>query len=131
MPKAKILVVDDEIDVREALSNFLSKKIDCEVEEAPNGEEALKKLKKDKFDLVILDIKMPGLSGIDVMKEAAKFTPETKILAVSGYDSHEVAEEALRSGAYDYMHKPQSTEGIELKVKDILTKINKYAPKTS
>lgn len=129
MEKPKILVVDDEEDVRERLTNFIFRRFICEIDKAANGSEALEKLKKDKFDLMILDIKMPGLSGIDVINEAVKFTPETKILAISAYDSHEVADGALRAGAIDYIHKPQTTEGMELKIKDILSKLGKYAPK--
>jgi len=122
MPEVKILVVDDEEDVRESLGNFLSRRIDCTLEKAASGEEALKKLKGDKFDLVLLDIKMPGLSGIDVMKETAKFSPQTKFLAISGYDSDEVADEALKAGATDFITKPQTPATILLKVKSILGK---------
>lgn len=131
MPKVKILVVDDEEDVRDRLSSMIQRKFYCDVDKAANGTEALEKLRKDKFDLVVLDIKMPGLSGIDVIKEASKFTPDTKILAVSAYDSHEVADEALRQGAIDFIHKPQTTEGIELRIRDILTGMGKYEPKQS
>lgn len=129
MQKPRILVVDDEEDVRERLTNFIFRRFICDVDKASNGSEALEKLRKDKFDLVILDIKMPGLSGIDVIKEAVKFTPETKILAISGYDSHEVADGALGAGAIDFIHKPQTIEGIELKIKGILTQIGKYSAK--
>jgi two-component system nitrogen regulation response regulator NtrX len=129
MPEAKILVVDDEEDVRERLGNFLARRISCALEKAASGEEALKKLKEDNFDLVLLDIRMPGLSGIDVMKETAKFSPQTKFLAISGYDSDEVADEALKVGAVDFVTKPQTTAAILLKVKDILSKLGKYAPK--
>jgi YesN/AraC family two-component response regulator len=58
-----------------------------------------------------------------------KFTPETKFLAVSGYDSDEIAGEALRAGAVDFVHKPQTIEGIERKLKVILKSIGKYSPK--
>ena len=126
MEKPRILVVDDEEDVRDPLASMLLKRFDCEVDKASDGRQALDKLKEKFFDLVILDIKMPGLSGIDVIKEAVKFTPDTKILAVSAYDSHDVADEALKAGAIDFMHKPQTIKGIELKIKDILTKIDKY-----
>ena len=129
MPEARILVVDDEEDVRESLGKFLARRINCVMEKAASGEEALDKLKKDSFDLVLLDIKMPGLSGIDVMKETAKFSPQTKFLAISGYDSDDVADEAIKFGAVDFVTKPQTTATILLKVKDILTKINKYSPK--
>lgn len=127
--KPKILVVDDEPEVREHLSGLISKWFVCEVDKASNGQEALSKLKKDKFDLVVLDIRMPGLSGIDVIKEAAKFTPETKILAISAYDSQDVANEAIKYGAIDFIHKPQTAAGIERKVKDALKKIGKYQPR--
>ncbi len=86
-------------------------------------------VREKKPDIVLMDIKMPGLSGIDVIREAIKFTPQTQFLAISGYDSSEVADEALRAGAVDFIHKPQTVEGIERKVRDILKKIGKYAPK--
>jgi YesN/AraC family two-component response regulator len=120
MSEIKILVVDDEDDVRESLGNFIARRIDCVLEKAASGEEALNKLKSEKFDLVLLDIKMPGLSGIDVMKETVKFSPQTKFLAISGYDSDEVANEALKAGAVDFVTKPQTPAAIVLKVKDIL-----------
>lgn len=125
----RILVVDDEADVCERMAELISRHFACKVDTALNGREALDKLKKDKTDLVVLDIRMPGLSGIDVIKEMVKFTPETKILAVSAYDSQDVANEALKYGAVDFIHKPQTSEGIERKVRDILKKIGKYSPK--
>jgi len=127
--KPKILVVDDEEEVRLHLGNLIARHFNCEVDRAANGQEALDKLRTNKFDVVVLDIKMPGLSGIDVIREAVKFTPETKFLAVSAYDSADVANEALKAGAVDFVHKPQTIVGIERKVKDILKKIGKYAPK--
>jgi CheY-like chemotaxis protein len=127
--KPKILVVDDEEEVRLHLGNLIARHFSCEVDRAANGQEALDKLKTHKFDVVVLDIKMPGLSGIDVIREAVKFTPDTKFLAVSAYDSTDVADEALRVGAVDFVHKPQTIGGIERKVKDILKKIGKYVPK--
>lgn len=127
--KPRILVVDDEEDVRNRLGNLINRHFVCEIDRASNGQEALDKLKLDRFDLVVLDIKMPGLSGIDVIKKAVKFTPDTKFLAVSAYDSTEVADEALRVGAVDFVHKSQSIEGIERKVRDILKKIDRYSPK--
>lgn len=97
MPKARILIIDDEEDIRESLGNIISRKINCSIEKAATGEEALKKLKEDKFDLALVDIKMPGLSGIDVIQEAKKFSPQTKFLAISGYDSNDIASSALEN----------------------------------
>lgn len=127
--KPKILIVDDEEDVLESLGSIISKRFNCIIEKASSGAEALDKLRKDSFDLAVMDIKMPGLSGIDVIKEAVKFTPQTKILAISAYDSQEVAGGALSAGAVDFIHKPQSADAIELKIKHILTQIGKYEPK--
>jgi len=127
--KPKILLVDDEVDVVERLANIILRRINCVVEKASDGRQALEKLKKDTFDLVLLDIKMPGLSGIDVIKEAVKFTPQTKILAISAYDSQDVADSALKAGAIDFIHKPLTKEAIELKLKQILSQIGKYQPK--
>lgn len=129
VPKPRILVVDDEEEARTYLGKLIGRFFNCEVEKATDGQEALDKLKANKFDLVVLDIKMPGLSGIDVIREAIKFTPETKFLAVSAYDSDDIAAEALRVGAVDFLHKPHTVEGIERKIKDILKKIGKYSPK--
>lgn len=127
--RPKILVVDDEEEVRTHLGNVIGRHFNCEVDRAANGQEALDKLKTNKFDVVVMDIKMPGLSGIDVIREAIKFTPHTKFLAVSAYDSSDIANEALKAGAVDFVHKPQTIESIERKVRDILKKIGKYAPK--
>jgi len=129
MQEPKVLVVDDEMDVRERLSNILSRNIKCQIRQASDGKQALDELKKDSFDLVVLDIKMPGLSGIDVIKEAGKFTPQTAFLAISAYDSKEVADGALNAGAADFLHKPLTKEAVELKVKDILSRSGKYIPK--
>lgn len=129
LTRPKILIVDDEADVVERLGNIILRRFNCVVENATNGKQALEKLKKDTFDLVLLDIKMPGLSGIDVIKEAVKFTPQTKILAISGYDSQEVAGQALKAGAVDFLPKPLTKEAIEIKLKHILSQTGKYQPK--
>jgi len=120
MAGIRILVVDDEHDVTDNLSRFIARKFACEVEKAYNGSDALEKIKASPFDLVIMDIKMPGLSGIDVIKEAIKFSPGMKILAVSAYDSPEVANEALKAGAIDYIHKPQPIETLETRIRQAL-----------
>lgn len=127
--RPKILVVEDEEEIRTLLANFIAEHFACEVDKSANGQEALEKLRNTRFDLAILDIKMPGLSGLDVIREAIKFTPQTQFLAVSAYDSHDIADEALKAGAVDFIPKPHTLEGIERKVRDILKKIGKYAPK--
>jgi DNA-binding NtrC family response regulator len=125
MPKAKILVVDDEEDARDYLSRIIRRKFNCSLAKASSGEEALLKLKEEKFDLVVLDIKMPGLSGIDVMRRSVELAPHTKFLAISAYDSNDVANAALKAGAIDFIPKPHTMELLELKLKEALNNIGK------
>ena len=127
--KPRILIVDDEEDVRVRLGSLISRRFACDIDTASGGQDALNMLRAGNIDAVILDIKMPGLSGIDVIKEAKKFTPKTKILAISAYDSEDVADEALKAGVVDFIHKPHTIEGIERKLKAILKSIGKYSPK--
>lgn len=120
MTKLKILIVDDENEIRDYLKRFLLKKIECIVEDAADALAALEKLKNTSFDLALVDIKMPGLSGIDLIKKAIKFTPATKFLVMSGYDSYEVAHTALEIGAADFISKPQTPQAVLAKIKDVL-----------
>ena len=120
MAKLKILIVDDENEIRDYLKNFIQKKIECVVEDAADAISALEKLKNSNFDLALVDVKMPGLSGIDLIKKAIKFTPNTKFLVMSGYDSYEVAHTALEVGAVDFISKPQTPQAILAKIKDVL-----------
>lgn len=128
MEKAKILIVDDERDIMESTRRFISKKIDCVIEEAADSATALEKINQNDFDLVLLDIKMPGLSGIDVLRKVVGLKPQTKFLVISGYDSDEIASQVLKFGAVDFLSKPQTRQAIELKVEEILISIGKYVP---
>ncbi len=129
MAKPKILIVDDEKEARESLNNFLARNIDCDICEAPDGRKALELLQKDSFDLILLDIKMPGISGIDVLKKATASHPDTDIIIISAWDSQPIAGEALQGGAVDYITKPSTINVIYSKVCEILKKRNKYTPK--
>jgi len=82
-------------------------------------------LKKEAFDLILLDIKMPGISGMDVLKETKEDYPETDIIVISGWDSQSVASEALEKGASDYIPKPTHVTVIQDKVCEVLKKRNK------
>lgn len=115
-----ILIVEDEQEVREGIKKHLFKSLNCQIKEANNGEEALEKIKNNNFDLIILDIKLPGLSGIDILKSTKE--KGLDFLVISGWDSLSVAKEALRYGAADYLSKPFSMDILGLKVKEILSK---------
>ena len=129
MDKPKIFIVDDEEDVRSKLKTYLSRHIACEIFEACDGREALETLKKESFDLILLDIKMPGISGLDVLKKAKEAYPDTDILVITAYDSPQVAGEVLKEGVVDYITKPSTREVIFAKICEVLKKRNKYLPK--
>lgn len=112
-----ILLVDDNKDFRDEFRDYLE---DYEVIEASNGEEALNLLRKpNEIDLVILDVMMPGLRGTEVLKEIKGMAPDLGIIILTGYSSKDVAIEALKGRADDYIEKPLNID----KTKEIIEKI--------
>jgi DNA-binding response OmpR family regulator len=103
--KAKILVVDDEELIRSSLDDILRLE-GYEVVAVGSGEAALTMLQRETFDLMLLDLKMPGIDGMDVFRAAVKISPDTKIVLLTGHGSLESAIDALRQGAHDYILKP-------------------------
>jgi DNA-binding response OmpR family regulator len=128
---ARILIADDEDDIRDAIRNFLQGHFECLIFEASNGTQALELLKKEKFDLVLLDIRMPGISGMDIIKEKGKMAYKPHIWVVTGFDSEEVAHKVIKAGADDYIPKPFSLRLLDKKMRDFLVSIGKYKPKDS
>jgi DNA-binding NtrC family response regulator len=102
--KEAILVVDDEVGPRESLRMIL--KPLYEVHTASDGQEALRLIQNKDIDVVTLDLKMPGLSGIDTLKEIKKFKPDIEIIIITGYGTLNNAQEAIRFGAGDFISKP-------------------------
>lgn len=121
--KPNILIVDDEKEARNNMRSFLSLRFNANYVEASDGDEAIKYLKKNKCDLMILDIKMPKKSGLTVIDQAIELDPKLKILMISGWVDDDVAQEALKRGATDYIPKPLSMQALEIKVRNILNKI--------
>lgn len=103
--QGKILVVDDEQTARDSLADILQLE-GCQVNKAANGEQALDALRRELYDLILLDLKMPGMDGLDVLRQAALMAPETQIILLTAHGSLESAIEALRFGAHDYLLKP-------------------------
>ena len=103
--KGKILLVDDDRGLLDSISDFLSLE-EFDVEITNEGERALTIIKNSDLDLVITDIKMPGLSGLEVLKKAREIDSELPIMIMTGFASLETAIEAVRDGAYEYMIKP-------------------------
>jgi DNA-binding response OmpR family regulator len=86
-------------------------------------------LKKDKFDLIFLDIKMPGVNGIEVIREKKKLGYKPRIWVITRFDSEEVARKVIAEGADDYIPKPFSLKVLDRKIRDFLAEIGKYKPR--
>lgn len=117
----KILVVDDERGMREFLTIMLRKE-GHDVTSASNGREAVDYLGHKTFDIVISDLRMPQIDGIDVLKTVKDSAPETVVIMITAYASAETAVEAMKQGAYDYITKPFKIEEIKLIVRNALEK---------
>lgn len=115
----KILVADDELIVRESLVAWL-KKGGYQVDAASGGEEALESLEKSAYDLLFLDIKMPDMNGIDVLRVVKQRYPGTMVVMITAYGSVESAVEAMKLGANDYLMKPFEPEQLALLVEKLL-----------
>ena len=102
--KRSILVVDDESGIRDSIRLILKPNYD--VYTAANGSEALQCIQKDKIDIVTLDLRMPGLSGIEVLKEIKKSNADIEVIVVSAYGTPQDHQEAVRHGAGDFIIKP-------------------------
>src|SRR4030043_498394 len=123
MIKDKILVADDEQSMREFLDIML-KKEGYKVSLASNGEEVGKLVENDLFDLVLLDIRMPKMDGIAVIKKIKATSPETIVIMITAYASADTAIKAMKEGAYVYVTKPFKIEEIKLIIKNALEKKN-------
>jgi len=109
----RVLVVDDDALTRELLAEILRRR-GCEVDLAPQGTEGIRQLEQEAYDLVLTDIRMPDLSGMDVLARAREVNRDTPVILMTGFGSIESAVEAMKAGAFDYLVKPFSPDRIEL-----------------
>jgi DNA-binding response OmpR family regulator len=109
--RSRIMVVDDEEMVRDSLKEILRLE-GYDVQAVENGELALNAIQRENYDLILLDLKMSGLDGIDILKAITRIAPETKVILLTGHGSLESAIDALRVGAHDYLLKPASSSDI-------------------
>jgi two-component system response regulator AtoC len=111
----RILVVDDEENVRRSLAGVLSKK-GFEVEQAPNGADALKVYRQNPFDIVLCDMRMPKMDGMEFLRELGGADAAAEVILMSAYGDIELAREAVRAGAADYFSKPYKMDEVMLRI---------------
>lgn len=119
----RILIVDDETSMREFLVIFLGRE-GYAVETAADAETALASLARRSYDLVISDVKMPGLNGIDLLERVKRSWPDTAVLMMTAYTTAEDAVEAMKRGAYDYIAKPFKVEELKILVRNALENLD-------
>ena len=104
-----ILIVDDELNYLNSLKELIGQE-NYEVKSASSAVDAISLIENEKIDLVLLDMNMPGMGGVEVMKHISSNEIDTTVIVVSGESTFEAAENALKYGAYDYIRKPYSAE---------------------
>ena len=114
-----ILIVEDEAIMRESLRDWLREE-GYEVETAEEGEEALQKIGEKEFGIAVLDLRLPGRDGLEVLKKATAQNPKLKGIIITAYPSVETAVEAMKVGAVDYMVKPFSPDALEKSIQQVL-----------
>lgn len=118
--RPKILLVDDEQDLRAGFRQYIAPRFDAEILEAGDTPEAMVKVRENRPDVVFLDIKMPGTSGLDAITLIKEWSPASRIVVVSAWQSAEVVNRAMALGAEDYLGKPVSLSALGEKLKGIL-----------
>lgn len=117
MQEIRMLLVDDEDDFRITLANRLKlRKID--VTDAGSGNEAIELVKQKSFDVAVIDVKMPGIDGIETLKQVKQLQPSMEIVMLTGHASIKSGMEAMKLGAYDYVMKPCDIDELLIKTED-------------
>ena len=116
---AKILIVDDETPIRRTLRDILEFE-QYEVEEATDGLDCIAKVQKEKFDVIVMDIKMPRMDGIEALERLQILSPETPVIMVSGHGTIDTAVEAVKKGAFDFISKPPDLNRMLITVRNAI-----------
>lgn len=119
--KARILIVDDEDRFRKTLKKNLELE-GFSVDDAPSGADALKKLSVSPYDVVLLDIRMPGMDGITALEKIKQMSPEVEVIVLTGHASVDVAVKILQLGGYEYCLKPCDVKDLISKIEHALEK---------
>ena len=125
---ATLLIIDDEKSIRKTLTEILSFE-GYKIDEATDGEEGLKKFKDKTYDVVLCDIKMPKIDGIDFLQKAVEINPDVPIIMISGHGNIETAVEAVKKGAYDFIQKPPDLNRLLITIRNAMER-NKLVSET-
>lgn len=120
---SNILIIDDEKAIRKTLSEILSYE-GYKIEEAGDGEEGFKKFSEKTFDVVLCDIKMPKMDGMEFLARASVSNPDVPVIMISGHGTIETAVEAVKKGAYDYIAKPPDLNRLLITIRNAMDKTN-------
>src|SRR5215469_2052585 len=118
---SNILIIDDEKAIRKTLSEILSYE-GYKIDEAGDGEEGLKKVKEKEYDVILCDIKMPKLDGIEFLEKTKEINPDIPVIMISGHGTIETAVEAVKKGAYDYISKPPDLNRLLITIRNAMDK---------
>lgn len=118
MKRSAVLIVDDEKNIRLTLSQTLEV-LDLETDTAVNGEEALAKLRGKEFGLILLDLKMPGMDGMEVLRQVRDIRPDIRVIIITAHGTIESAVEAMKLGAVDFIQKPFAP----IEIRELVTRV--------
>ena len=128
LEKINLLLVDDEEDFRRTIAKRLRRR-GLSPEEAGNGEECLAMIDERPMDVVVLDVKMPGMSGIEILRRIKETHPVTEVLLLTGYATTHDGVEGIKAGAFDYLSKPVELEQLIGKIRQAYDKIQREKEK--
>ena len=123
---SNILIIDDEKAIRKTLFEILSYE-GYKIDEAGDGEEGLKKFIEKDYDVILCDIKMPKIDGIEFLEKAKETNPDIPIIMISGHGTIETAVEAVKKGAYDYISKPPDLNRLLITIRNAMDKTSLVA----
>ncbi|MFB3885683.1 MAG: response regulator [Thermodesulfobacteriota bacterium] len=115
------MIIEDDEEMRSLLKDFFEEE-GFETDSVTNGADALKVLSRDPFDLVITDVRMPGLSGLDILPKVRGLKPETPIIVVTAYGSEEVRRKSLERGATSFLEKPIHLSTLKRLVREMVSR---------
>ncbi len=120
---SRILVIDDERSIRNTLKDILEYE-KYEVDLAEDGNKAIEKVKTAEYDIVLCDIKMPGMDGIEVLEKLGELTPDTPVVMISGHGNIDTAVDSIKKGAFDYIEKPLDLNRLLITIRNAMDKSN-------